>query len=132
MNAGQVREWLDQYVAAWRANQPDPIRALFSTGATYRYHPYDGDEVTLHGVEEIVTGWLDAPDDPASWEARYEPFAVEDDRAVAIGRTDYRPAGDRAARTYWNCFLLRFDAEGRCTEFTEYYMRQPADTGEAA
>lgn len=127
MNAAQVQDWLDRYVAAWRANQPDPIRALFGANATYRYHPYDDEEVTLHGVDEIVAGWLEAPDDPASWEARYEPFAIEGERAVAIGRSDYRPAGDRQARTYWNCFLLRFDADGRCTEFTEYFMLQPSE-----
>jgi len=27
-------------------------------------------------------------------------------------------------REYHNVFLCRFDA-GRCTEFTEYYMRRP-------
>ena len=29
------------------------------------------------------------------------------------------------ARTYANCFVMSFDAEGRCREFTEYYLRHP-------
>jgi hypothetical protein len=33
----------------------------------------------------------------------------------------------RVARwtVYHNCFVMRFDAEGRCQEFTEYYVRRP-------
>jgi hypothetical protein len=28
-------------------------------------------------------------------------------------------------RTYANCFIMRFDSEDRCRDFTEYYVRQP-------
>jgi hypothetical protein len=28
-------------------------------------------------------------------------------------------------RTFENCFVMRFDDEGRCREFTEYYLRRP-------
>jgi hypothetical protein len=28
-------------------------------------------------------------------------------------------------RIYDNCFVMRFDSEGRCREFTEYYVRRP-------
>jgi ketosteroid isomerase-like protein len=126
LDEGMVQSWLDRYVDAWRANEPERIRALFSADATYRYHPYDEEEQTLHGAEAIVASWLENPDDPASWDARYAPYAIDGDRAVAIGRSHYRPMGDAPERTYWNCFLMRFDAEGRCAEFTEYYVRQPA------
>ena len=26
---------------------------------------------------------------------------------------------------YGNCFVMRFDAAGRCREFTEWYVRRP-------
>ncbi len=125
MDASGVQAWLDRYVDAWRANQAAPIEALFSADATYRYHPYDGAETTLRGRDAIVASWLESPDDPTAWDARYEPYAVEVERAVAIGSSHYRASGDQPARTYWNCFLLRFDADGRCTDFTEYFMLQP-------
>ena len=30
------------------------------------------------------------------------------------------------ARYFHNCFLLQFAPDGRCAEFTEYYMEEPA------
>ena len=41
------------------------------------------------------------------------------------GRTRYL-TDDRAAvdREFANVFVCRFDAEGRCREFTEWYMRR--------
>ena len=26
---------------------------------------------------------------------------------------------------FHNCFVMRFDGDGRCREFTEYYVHQP-------
>jgi hypothetical protein len=28
-------------------------------------------------------------------------------------------------RAYDNCFVMRFDSDGRCREFTEWYMKRP-------
>ena len=43
-----------------------------------------------------------------SWEAEYRPFAVEGDRAVAVGETRYPGEGKR----YGNTYLLEFAADG--------------------
>ena len=52
--------------------------------------------------------------------------AVDDDVVVATGTSSYceRPDGP-IVRIYHNCFVMRFDNEGRCREFTEYYIRRP-------
>ena len=81
-----VQRWLDGYVDAWRSNDPEAIGALFAPDATYRFQPY-GDPVV--GREAIVANWLEDPDEPGSWQARYEPYAVDGDRAVAIGESRY-------------------------------------------
>jgi hypothetical protein len=45
---------------------------------------------------------------------------------VAAGTSSYRERRDGpTVRTYHNCFVMHFDREGRCREFTEYYMRRP-------
>jgi ketosteroid isomerase-like protein len=127
MNHDDVQAWLDRYVDAWRSSQPADIEALFTDDAAYRYRPYGGDARAVRGRAAIVRAWLDEGDAPGSWEARYEPFAVEDDRAVAVGWSRYRATDDEPERTYHNAFLLRFDADGRCAEFTEFYMlEEPA------
>ena len=122
MNHADVQSWLDRYVAAWRSNDPAEIGALFSDDAVYRYRPYGGDAHATTGREAIVAAWLDEGDAPDSWEARYEPFAVEGDRAAATGFSRYLATADAPERTYQNVFLLRFAADGTCREFTELYM----------
>lgn len=122
MNRSDVQAWLDHYVGAWRANDPALIRALFTDDAVYRYRPYGGEDRARRGIDEIVEAWLEDADDPDAWEARYEPYAVEDDRAVAVGFSRYFATGDEPEQTYHNVFLLRFAPDGRCAEFTELWM----------
>jgi GrpB-like predicted nucleotidyltransferase (UPF0157 family) len=125
MDSTQVQGWLDDYVTAWRANEREPIAALFSEDVVYRYRPYGGDDQAVRGNQALVDSWLDEPDDPASWEASYQPYAVDGDRAVATGYSRYFATDDEPERTWHNCFLLRFDDDGRCAEFTEFYMEEP-------
>lgn len=64
-------------------------------------------------------------DAPGTYSAGYAPVAVDDDVVVAAGTSSYREQPDGPiVRTYHNCFVMRFDSEGRCREFTEYYMRR--------
>jgi ketosteroid isomerase-like protein len=113
----QVQRWVDAYVDAWRSNDAAAIGELFSADAEYRYHPYDD---PLRGRDEIVASWLEEPDEPGSWEASYAPLLVERDRAVATGETRYEDG-----EGFSNAFVLAFDADGRCREFTEWYMKHP-------
>ncbi|HYY79143.1 MAG TPA: nuclear transport factor 2 family protein [Actinomycetes bacterium] len=114
-----VAAWLDAYVAAWRSYDPDAIGALFSEDATYAYHPW---EEPLRGRTAIVSDWLANQDPPGSWEAAYQPVAVDGDVAVATGRSRYLEADGSLAREYWNCYLLAFDDQGRCRQLTEWFM----------
>ena len=122
MTHEEVQAWLDRYVAAWRANDPEPIGELFTDDATYGYRPWDSDEHTVRGRDAVVASWLEEPDAPGTWSAHYEPFAVEGDRAVAVGWSRYAPQGDQPEQTYHNAYLLRFAPDGRCAEFHEFYM----------
>ena len=115
MTPERVQAWLDAYVAAWRSY--DGIAELFSADAEYRYHPYDE---PLRGRDAIVADWQGNRDEPGSWEAEYSPLLVDGDRAVATGETRYAEG-----RTFSNLFVLAFDGEGRCREFTEWFMEHP-------
>jgi ketosteroid isomerase-like protein len=131
MERGDVSRWLDDYVEAWRTYDRDRIAALFAEDVEYRYHPYD-EPVT--GREAVVESWLgegeheaaSARDPEGTYEAAYSPTAVDGDVAVAAGSSTYleRPGGP-VEKVYDNCFVMRFDAEGRCREFTEWFMKRP-------
>lgn len=131
MTREDVDRWLAAYIAAWETYEPEQIAELFSEDVAYRYHPYDD---PIEGRDEVVKAWRaeleDHPeagtrDDPGTYEAEYSCIAVDGDVAVATGWSAYKDSADGpAARTYDNCFVMRFDEGGRCREFTEWFIQR--------
>jgi hypothetical protein len=128
-----VQDWLDRYIEAWRSYERDAVAALFAERAEYRYHP--GDDPIV-GQDQIVSSWLEpdgdasSRDEPGTWDAQYEPYAVDGDRAVAVGWSRYYADASRSsvARYYDNCFLIEFDPDGRCRSFLEFFRQRPDAT----
>jgi ketosteroid isomerase-like protein len=126
-----VDGWLDDYVAAWKSYDRDAIGALFADDVEYRYHPYDE---PVRGRESVVAAWREEAefpgasgrDEPGIYDGSYRAVAIDGDVAVAVGQSTYTdgPEGP-VAEVYDNCFLLRFDDEGRCREFTEWFVKRP-------
>ena len=122
MDHAAFQSWLNRYIDAWRLLDPVAIGDLFSGDVRYAYDPF---EEAVVGRKAVVDSWLADPDEPGSWEADYEVLAIDGDAHVAHGRTRYL-TDDRSGidREFANVFVCRFDAEGRCREFTEWYMRR--------
>jgi ketosteroid isomerase-like protein len=126
-----VDRWLDAYVEAWKSYDREAIAALFSEDVEYRYHPYDE---PIRGREAVTHAWLgtgehedaSTPDEKGTYDADYRAVAVDGDVAVAVGSSKYssKPGG-AVTEVYDNCYVMRFDAEGRCREFTEWFMKRP-------
>ncbi len=123
MDREDVSRWLERYVAAWKSGERAEIESLFSEGAEYRYHPYDEPIV---GRAAIADSWLEDPDEPGSFDAGYECYAADGGAAVAIGTSTYFTADGEVDKVYDNVFVLRFDADGRCSDFTEWYVKRPS------
>jgi ketosteroid isomerase-like protein len=137
MDRTAAQAWLDAYVEAWKTYDRGQVEALFAEDATYRYHPYDPEDEVLRGRDAVVNGWLE-PDGSASsrdaegtYDARYEVYAADGERVVAVGTSTYYPDTTRTKpdRVYHNVFLIEFDGSGRCRDFTEYYMKEPDAEG---
>lgn len=114
--------WLDRYVGAWKRYDSAAIGDLFSEDATYRYHPEDD---PVRGRSAIVEDWLEERDEPGTYDARYEPLAIDplNGNHVASGWTRYLTSGGDLRDEYWNVFLVRFDDDGRATDFTEWWIQ---------
>jgi len=137
MDRSAAQAWLDAYVEAWKTYDRNQVEALFAEDVTYRYHPFDPEDEVLRGRDAVVNGWLE-PDGNAStrdaegtYEARYEVYAVDEERVVAVGTSTYYPDTTRGKpdRVYDNVFLIEFDGAGRCRDFTEYFMKEPDAQG---
>jgi ketosteroid isomerase-like protein len=133
MDRPTVQAWLDRYVAAWKSYDATEVEALFSDDSTYRYHPWDEGDDVVRGRDAIVKDWIEPEghtsnrDEPGTYDAHYEPYAVDGDQAVAVGWSRYYEDASKAtlSREYRNAYLLRFDADGRCSELTEFFMQTP-------
>ncbi|MGH2982684.1 MAG: nuclear transport factor 2 family protein [Solirubrobacterales bacterium] len=132
MNRSDVDSWLQAYIEAWKTYDREQIEALFAEDVSYRYHPADE---PIEGRAAVVESWLgegdhaDAStrDELGTYDASYRAIAVDGEVAVATGTSSYSESpGGPVARVYDNCFVMRFDSEGRCREFTEWFMKREA------
>jgi ketosteroid isomerase-like protein len=115
--------WLERYIAAWRSGEADEIGDLFSEDVTYSQ---TGGQTVIVGREAVVEDWLEAAYEPdLSWEAAYEPLAIEDQTYVGVGSTRY-VREDGVREDFSNIFVCRFDDDGRCCELREWWMRAPS------
>ena len=132
MTRDEVQTWLDRYIDAWASYDPDAIGDLFTTDAVYRFHPSDP---PVTGREAIVSAWTEpsgdasARDEAGTWDAQYEPFAVDGDRAVSVGWSRYFTDATKSTvrDIYDNVYLLEFGPDGRCRSFTEFFVERPHD-----
>ncbi|MEV0384330.1 nuclear transport factor 2 family protein [Nonomuraea sp. NPDC050643] len=113
----EPRPWIDGYVRAWNTNDPDDIAALFTEGAVYYTEPYSS---PWQGLDEIVSQWLGRADKPGEAQFEWHPVSVTEDVSVIQGVTTYPD------KTYSNLWVIRFVPDGRCREFTEWWMRHDA------
>ena len=87
------------------------------------------------GREAVVESWLGEGEheDASSSETRRAPTTRPTRRsrstatsAVATGSSTYTESpGGPVEKVYDNCFVMRFDADGRCREFTEWFVERP-------
>ena len=118
LEAERYKDWVERYVTAWNSNARDYIAALFTEDGRYQTEPYAKPWL---GREEIVQGWLDNKDEPGQTDFDYRVIAAEGDLGIVKGETVYK----NPAAKYSNLWEIRLDAGGLCTEFVEWWMKQP-------
>ena len=124
--SNRASNWVTGYRTAWESNAPADIRALFTDDAVYEYRPNDPE--AEHGIEAIVTGWLDAADAPGETTWEWHPLAEEGDVATIQGRAVYLDAAGTPRATYDNLWVITFAPDGRARHFTEWYMEPGKDS----
>jgi uncharacterized protein (TIGR02246 family) len=115
-DVGPLATWVNGYVRAWNTNDPGEIGALFTEDALYYTAPF---RPPWRGREQIVEGWLNRKDEPGETAFDWRPVAVTADVAFIQGTTIY------PTETFSNLWIVRLDDDGRCREFTEWWMEHP-------
>jgi ketosteroid isomerase-like protein len=118
MGTADLDGWIRGYRAAWESNDPVAIGALFAEDAVYYTEPA---AEPWRSRAEIVAQWLARRDEPGDATFEWTPLVNTPGLAVITGRTVYRSGDD-----YDNLWVIRFDDDGLCCEFTEWWMRRSA------
>ena len=117
LDLSAVSAWVDHYVRAWNSNDPAEIGALFAADAAYYTGPFDA---PWSGREAIVREWLARQDAPGTTSFRFDVLATTPDTGIIRGWTQYHDP----PREFSNIWLVRFDSNGRCREFTEWWVER--------
>jgi uncharacterized protein (TIGR02246 family) len=119
LDRSHVQRWVDAYERAWRTAGTGALAELFSPDASYLASPW---RPPIEGLDAIARFWedeRDGPDEPFTMTS--EVVAVDDPNAVVRVQVDYGPGADGTPRSRWrDLWVIRFDADGRCTEFEEW------------
>jgi hypothetical protein len=115
-SAEKVDVWIRGYVNAWNTNGAADIESLFTATASYSPAPYTQ---PWQGRQQIVEQWLAHRDQPGQTEFHWRLLILADDMAVVTGTTRYPNT------TYSNLWLIRLTDDGRCEQFSEWWMEHP-------
>jgi hypothetical protein len=108
--------WLDAYGRAWETRDPAAAAELFTEDAVYHETPFDE---PMRGRAEISDYWSDVTRSQDDVRFSYEILAASE--GVARWRADFLRLPARTPVRLDGILLARLDAEGRCTEFREWW-----------
>jgi ketosteroid isomerase-like protein len=117
MDRATLERWVEGYRRAWESNDSDDIGSLFTDDATYYTEPYADPTV---GRDTIVADWIERKDEPGDTEFRVDDITVCDEVGFVRGRTKYFTTPERE---YSNLWVIKLADDGRCREFTEWWMK---------
>lgn len=109
-----ARRFISGYLRAWRSNEPDDIRAIFTEDAVMRFEPWTK---AYTGHEEIVSEWLRRQDEPDSFTFSWDVSGIDGQRAFVEAETVYS-----GGRHYSNLWVIDLADDGRARGFTEWWM----------
>ena len=109
-------QWLAAYRKAWMDRDPDAAAALFTADATYTEQPYQQAFAGSQGVRDY---WARVTATQASVEMQFgKPVTAGDITAVEWWTT---LTNGGVPITLAGCFMLQFDASGKCRSLREYW-----------
>jgi ketosteroid isomerase-like protein len=117
----RIRDWLAAYRHAWTTDEPADIALLFADDVRYFTAPY---RPPLKGRDAVTEYWVGEQEGGIPWSFEYQVLAQEGDLFVVRAVTTY-PEGTHGAEgpeIFHNLWLVRLDADGRASEFVEYFM----------
>jgi uncharacterized protein (TIGR02246 family) len=125
MDRNELSDWLARYERAWRSPETDSLAQLFTENATYSTGPYENPHQGLEGIASMWEAERLGPDE--DFEMTSEVVAVDAEMGVARVEVRYGPPKTREYRDLW---IVRLEADGRCSHFEEWPFWPPGSGGQ--
>ncbi len=121
MDRATFKNWLDDYKRAWEARDPEAAANLFTANAAYHETPF---EAPSRGRKGILDYWSGVPRTQEGIEFSYEILATTDTGGIAHWRSEFTRLPSGSAVALDGILLAELDADGRCTEFREWWHKR--------
>ena len=119
--------WVEGYERAWRARGTDSLKELFAEDASYSPAPYARPHLGLDAIARMWETERVGPEE--AFEMQSEVVAIEGDTGVVRVAVRY---GQPKGQEYRDLWVIRLDANERCTHFEEWPFWPPGSEGTAA
>lgn len=119
MTLDELDRWLDVYGRAWEREDLEGFVACFAEGAVYYWCPW---AEPLRGHDEIRARTQQAIEQQDDVQFGHEVLAITPDgRGIARWWVSIGIPADNTIEEDEGIFLVTLDADGRCTEFREWW-----------
>lgn len=119
MDRESFAAWIELYERAWRTPGTEVLAQLFAPEAEYVTAPFREPHRGLEAIAELWDAERAGPDE--RFTMTYEILAVEGDTGVARLEVVY----EDPPKHYLDVWIARFDGDGRCTWFEEWFWEKP-------
>ena len=120
MDRPTFESWLDTYKRAWETRDPEAAADLFTADADYYERPF---EAPARGREGIRDYWSDATRYQEGVEFSSEVLATTATGGIAHWHCRFTRLTSNSVVELDGIFLVRLDADGKCTEFREWWHK---------
>jgi len=115
----ELDDWLDTYGRAWEGKDSDAFIGCFAPDALYAWGPWDE---PLRGRGAIRERFERATARQEAVRFGHEPLAITpNERGIARWWVSMTIPADGTVEEDEGIFLVSLDADGRCTEFREWW-----------
>jgi hypothetical protein len=121
MDPGVFGRWLYAYGEAWETKDPEAAADLFAEDATYQETPFDE---PMRGRAEIMEYWSGVTRSQDEVRFSYEILAASAGESIAHWDAYFVRLATGTPVEIDGVLLAKLDADGRCTEFREWWHKQ--------
>ena len=121
MDQSGLNSWLERYGEAWKKRNPKSAAELFSEDGTYQVTPF---EEPMRGRAAIFEYWSHVAKTEQNIDFGFEILAATQEMGVARWWASFVIVPQALHTKLDGIFLIRLDAEGRCTSLREWWHKQ--------